>query len=261
MFRKRFYYVIKFQYLGFRYHGWQRQPNVITLQKMVERTIKFVLEHNNFKILAASRTDAKVSANEAYFELFVDHEPIEMDPFFELLNQNLPQDIRALAIEEVDEKFNIINAPKLKEYMYLFCVGEKFHPFAAPFMYNIIEPIDLESMKEAALLFEGKHDFKSYCHRPTPTTQTEGEIVYCRIEKNEIYTANFFPEESYVLRVKGAGFKRNQIRLMMGVLLDVGKGRKTINFVKKTLRPDLHYYKLEHIVPGSGLILNQITMS
>ncbi|MAQ76798.1 MAG: tRNA pseudouridine(38-40) synthase TruA [Aquimarina sp.] len=261
MFRKRFYYLIKCQYLGFRYHGWQKQPSVITLQKMVERTIKYVLEHNDYKILAASRTDAKVSANEAYFELFIDHYPIEMQDFLELFNRNLPQDIRALSIAEVDENFNIINAPKIKEYLYLFCIGDKFHPFAAPFMYNIMDDLDLDSMKEAAKLFEGKHDFKSYCHRPSENTITRGEIMYCGIEENTVYTANFFPEKSYLLRVKGEGFKRNQIRLMMGALLDVGRGKKTVDFIRKTLQPNEHYYKLEHIVPGSGLILNAVEMS
>lgn len=261
MFRKRFYYLIKCQYLGFRYHGWQRQPSVITLQKMVERTIKYILEHSDFKILAASRTDAKVSANEAYFELFVDHNQIDQIEFFELFNRNLPQDIKALSIEEVDENFNIINAPKVKEYVYLFCTGTKFHPFAAPFMYNILDDLNLELMIEAAGLFVGKHDFKSYCHRPTENTITKGEILYCAIEENTMYTANFFPEKSYLLRVRGQGFKRNQIRLMMGALLDVGSGRKTIEFIKKTLQPEEHYYKLEHIVPGSGLILNTVEIS
>ncbi|WP_299436101.1 tRNA pseudouridine(38-40) synthase TruA [uncultured Aquimarina sp.] len=260
MFRKRFYYLIQLQYLGFRYHGWQKQPNVNTIQRMVERTINYVLETKDFKVLAAGRTDAKVSSNEAYIELFVDHTPLELKNFFDLFNQNLPQDIRAISIQETDEKFNIIQHPKIKEYIYLFSFGKKFHPFSAPFMYNITEELDIDVMIKAAKLFEGKHNFRSYCHRPNEHTIVHGEIKQCEIVKNTIYTASFFPEESYLLRVKGQGFKRNQIRLMMGVLLDLGKGKVDINFIKKTLNPDADEIVLEHIVPGSGLILNAVEL-
>ncbi|GAA4114123.1 tRNA pseudouridine(38-40) synthase TruA [Aquimarina addita] len=261
MFRKRFYYLIQLQYLGFRYHGWQKQPNVNTLQRMTERTISYVLEHKDFKVLAAGRTDAKVSANEAFIELFVDHHPLQIDDFFQLLNENLPQDIRALRIEETNEQFNIIQHPKIKEYVYLFTFGKKFHPFSAPFMYNVMESLDISIMQEAAKLFEGKHNFRSYCYRPNEKTVVEGEILRCQIIKNELYTANFFPEESYMLQVKGEGFKRNQIRLMMGALLDVGKGKFDIDFIKRTLDPESEKIVLEHIVPGSGLILNSVTFT
>lgn len=258
MFKKRFYYLLQIQYLGFRYHGWQKQPQVNTLQKMVERTTAYVLGNKNFKVLASGRTDAKVSANQTYIELFVDNDPLDTAVFFTEFNTNLPQDIRCLSMEVTDEKFNIIKHPKVKEYLYLFCYGYKFHPFSAPFMYNIQESLDISIMQKAAKLFEGKHNFRSYCHRPTEYTILEGEIVLCEIVKNNIYTANFFPEESYILRVKGKGFKRNQIRLMMGALLDLGKGKINLDFIKQTLDPSSEEIKLEHIVPGSGLILNSI---
>ncbi len=258
MFRKRFYYLVELQYLGFRYHGWQKQPQVNTLQRMVERTVSYVLEHKNFKVLAAGRTDAKVSVNHTYIELFVDHQPLDIELFFPEFNKNLPQDIKALSITETDEHFNIIQSPKIKEYIYLFSFGDKFHPFCAPFMYNISEKLDVTLMQEAAKLFVGKHNFRSYCHRPSKHTVLEGEITYCDIEKNDIYTANFFPEESYLLRVKGEGFKRNQIRLMMGALLDLGKGKIDLDFIERTLNPEAEEIILEHIVPGSGLILNSV---
>ncbi len=256
--RKRFFYIIELQYLGFRFHGWQKQPDVNTLQRMVERTLAYVLGERRFKTLAAGRTDAKVSANQAAFELFVEEEALDVDEFFPLFNKNLPQDIRALSIKETDAKFNIIQHSKRKEYLYLFSFGEKFHPFCAPLMYNHVEVLNIPLMQEAAKLFEGKHDFRSYCHRPNEHTVTEGEIMTSEIIKNNIYTANFFPENSYVLRVKGAGFKRNQIRLMMGVLFDLGTGKITIDFIKDTLDRNKEKITLEHIVPGSGLILNSV---
>ena len=257
--RRRFFYIIEIQYLGFRFHGWQKQPEVNTLQRMVERTLSYVLGDRRYKTLAAGRTDAKVSANQGAFELFVENDPLDLEEFFPLFNKNLPQDIRALSIKETDAKFNIIQHPKVKEYLYLFACGEKFHPFCAPFMYNHVEPLNIELMQEAAKLFEGKHDYRSYCHRPTPKTITKGEILTCEIVENTVYTANFFPKKTYMLRVRGEGFKRNQIRLMMGVLFDLGKGKVTIDFIKDTLNSEKEKITLEHIVPGSGLILNEVS--
>ena len=109
MFQKRYYYLVKFQFLGYRFHGWQKQPNTKTLHLMIDKTLRYILQNQSFKTLAASRTDAKVSAEEAAFELFLKEKPIEDLSLFLLdFNTNLPQDLRAISIEEVDSKFNII---------------------------------------------------------------------------------------------------------------------------------------------------------
>ena len=225
---KKYFYVITIQYLGYRFHGWQKQPDVKTLHLMVDRTLNFILEGKTFKSLSSGRTDAMVSAECAAFELFL-FEPIhDENAFLKLFNHNLPQDIRALGIREVDSKFNIINHSKIKEYLYLFSYGEKCHPFCSPIMTTILDDLDINLMKQGAKLFEGSHYFKSYCFKPT-----------------------------YILRVKGKGFMRNQIRLMMGTLIDLGKGKLSLETISKSLEQDC-FIKLEYIAPASGLILNKI---
>ncbi|MCH4553798.1 tRNA pseudouridine synthase A [Aestuariibaculum lutulentum] len=254
---KKHFYVITIQYLGYRFHGWQKQPDVKTLHLMVDRTLNFILEGKTFKSLSSGRTDAMVSAECAKFELFL-AEPLEdMQVFLNLFNYNLPQDIRALDITEVDAKFNIINHSKTKEYLYLFTFGEKCHPFCAPIMTTILDDLDIELMKEGAKLFQGEHYFKSYCFKPTDNGIYNREIITCEIVENNIYTANYFPKQSYVLRVKGKGFMRNQIRLMMGTLIDLGKGKLTLEDIKYSLQQDV-FVKMEYIAPASGLILNNI---
>ena len=132
----RYCYLVRLQYLGFRYSGWQKQPGQKTVETMLTKTLKFILDGQKFKILGAGRTDAKVSALDAAFELFV-HEPLEnLNKFQVLFNKNLPPDIRIKTISETDEQFNIIQHSKEKEYVYLFSYGEKNHPFAAPFFVN-----------------------------------------------------------------------------------------------------------------------------
>ncbi|MBT8270015.1 MAG: tRNA pseudouridine(38-40) synthase TruA, partial [Bacteroidia bacterium] len=145
MFTKTYYYLIRLQYLGYRFHGWQKQPNLKTVQFMVDRTLNYILKDRSFKTLTSGRTDAKVSALGAAFELFIKDQPIEdLDAFLSEFNENLPQDLRALSIKEVDEKFNVIQDVKEKEYLYLFAHGDKFHPFCAPIMATILHPLDID---------------------------------------------------------------------------------------------------------------------
>lgn len=254
---KKYFYVINIQYLGYRFHGWQKQPNVKTLHLMVDRTLNFILEGKYFKSLSSGRTDAMVSAESAAFELFL-QEPIEDEiAFLELFNLNLPQDIRALDIKEVDDKFNIIQHSKIKEYLYLFTYGEKCHPFCAPIMTTILDVLDIELMQQGAKLFEGENYLKSYCYKPTDKGIYTREILTCELVENTIYTANYFPKQSYILRVRGKGFMRNQIRLMMGTLIDLGKGKLSIEDIRFSLLPN-SIVKMDYIAPASGLILNKI---
>lgn len=224
---------------------------------MLERSLSYVLDRRWFRLLAAGRTDSQVSVNQTFVELFVKEKPLDLKRVLPLLNKNLPQDLRVLDISETDESFNIIQESKAKEYLYFFSVGEKFHPFCAPLMINVQARVDLAIMKEGAKLFEGEHDFWSYTYRPKPETQTKGRIYHCEIVENDILKANFFPDKSYVLRVEGSGFKRYQIRLMMGALIDLGKGIMDLKFLRKTLAAQ-NRITLTHVAKASGLVLNAV---
>tara|TARA_B100000809_G_scaffold260807_1_gene308431 strand:- start:9993 stop:10775 length:783 start_codon:yes stop_codon:yes gene_type:complete len=253
---RKYYYLIKFQYLGFRYHGWQVQPNVKTVQKMVERTLSFVFDHTNFKVLGASRTDMMVSANESAFELFV-HEEVDTADLKKRLNKSLPNDIRILGIEEVTAAFNVIQDSKEKEYTYLFSSGEKIHPFCAPFMLGVLEDLNIELMQEGAQLFQGIHDFQRYAYKPSKETKFTREIISCEIVENTELTASFFPEKSFVFKVRGTGFLRYQIRLMVGVLMQLGKGEVDLGFIKESLESPSSK-TLKELAPASGLTLNSL---
>ncbi len=253
---KRFDYLIKLQYLGFRYSGWIKQPNATTVQEMLEKTLRYVLGEVKFKTLGASRTDAKVSANDAAFELFV-WEKLDEESFIEAFNSNLPFDIRAISIEELDSGFNIIQHPKEKEYIYLFSHGAKNHPFCAPLMAYIEERMDIALMEQGASLFEGEHYFGNYCTKPPANTELKRTIIKSEIIKNELYTANFFPEESYLFKVVGEGFLRYQIRWMMGTLFSLGLGQLTLDDIKESLVGSGNE-PIGRLAPASGLILNKI---
>lgn len=252
---QRRYYLITLQYLGFRYHGWQKQPDKPTVERMVTRTLRFVLDHHHFKILAAGRTDARVSVNETVIELFLDDTPLaDLDQFLTEVNLNLPSDIRALSIQETHAQFNVIQHPKVKEYIYLFSHGAKFHPFCASLMVYMKTELDIALMQEAAPLFEGTKDFWSYTYKPKETTDTVSTVTRCVLEVNSLFTASFFPEESFCFRISGEGFKRHQVRLMMGALFDLGMHKMTLDSFKETLDGSKKIH-LSHIAPSSGLML------
>ena len=253
-------YLVSIQYLGFRFHGWQKQKNVMSLHEMIDKTLGFVFLHKDFKTLGSSRTDSKVSANTYYFQLFT-NEPILDKEFIESFNFNAPSDLKALTLANISTPFNIIQSSKVKEYHYYFSHGIKNHPFSAALLVGFQDTLDIELMQKGARLFEGTHYFHKYCTEPSENTVFKRDILSCAIEKNTILTANFFPETSYVLKVRGMGFLRYQIRLMMGVLVELGKHKISIDFIINSLKVNNDRKFLRHIVPGSGLQLYDVKFS
>jgi len=258
--KRRTYYLLKIQYLGFRYSGWQKQPGQKTVEGMMLKTLKFILPDRQLKILGSSRTDAKVSAHGTSIELFIDGYPLEnLNDFMELLNANLPADIRILEISEVDKKLNIIQDVLWKEYRYLFSFGSKNHPYAAPFMANILETLDIHAMQEAVSLFEGTHHFKCY----TPKSQHHKDMLRtiepCKIQENTFLKADFFPENSYCLYIKGKGFLRYQVRMIMGALVELGKGVLSKDQIRESLNENSKL-QLSYVAPGSGLHLYDMAL-
>ncbi len=255
---KRHYYVLRLQYLGFRYSGWQKQPGQKTIEGMLSKTLKFILPDRKFKMLGSGRTDAKVSAWDAAFELFLEGMPItDHGAFVELFNRNLPPDIRIMEMAQVTKDFNIIQQSRSKEYVYLFSFGAKNHPFCAPFLCNVMEELDIGLMSKAALLFVGTHDFSLSPARRQEHTKVVRSVTACEIRPNHLLEANFFPEKSFAFIVRGEGFMRYQVRMMMGALIQLGKGAFTLRELERSLTGDTDI-PLDYIAPGSGLFLNKL---
>lgn len=253
------FFLIRIAFLGFRYHGWQKQTNLKTVQGMIDKTLTFVLGHNHFKTLGCGRTDAKVSASDFAFELFLS-EKINPTTFLVDFNQNLPPDIRAQSITPVPSTFNIIQHAKIKEYHYHFCFGEKPHPFTAPFTSYIGATIDIEKMMKAASIFEGTHNFKRYATKPSPNTVFKRHILKSMIEpSNNTLPNHLSPNNQYTFKVKSNGFLRYQVRLMVGALVNVGKGTWSLDDIEKSLI-DIDDPELRNIAPASGLLLHKVTM-
>ena len=259
----RYFYLLDIQFLGFRYHGWQKQINVKkTIQEMLNRTVRFICPETQFKTHACSRTDAMVSANSLMVELFIYKNITRLEEFREELNLNLPQDLRIKSIKEVDQNFSIISSAKKKEYRYFFSYGDKAHPFCAPFMTNFLMDLDIDKMKVAAKLFEGTHNFRRYCYRPTENKDYNRKMMMVELVENNYITASFLPEKSFCFRVVGEGFLRHQIRMMVGALVKVGTGELSLEELKDSLvESDSKQSPVGFVASASGLHLESIEFS
>lgn len=250
------YYLVEIQYLGFRFHGWQSQPGVKTVQGMIEKTLNYILPDRKLKVIGMSRTDAMVSANYAAFQL-ITREQLNEEQFLHDFQINLPADIRVKSLKSVGPDFNIIQQPKIKEYNYYFCFGEKYHPFCAPFMAHFHHTLNIDQMQAAAHMFEGKHDFSGFCEKSNEQQDTIRSIQLCKIVVNEEMTASFFPEKSFRLIIKSDGFLRYQIRYIMGALVDVGQGVLFTEQIKEALANGADK-AIVGKAPASGLILQHV---
>ena len=139
---------------------------------------------------------------------------------------------------------------------YRLSKGVPWHGLGVP-VSDDMTPIE---MMKAANLFAGEHYFHKYCTKPSEYTVFKRIIDSCEIVTNDILIANFFPETSYILKVRGKGFLRYQIRLMMATLFEVGKGNLDLQFIEASLKEDNDRKFMRNIAPSSGLQLYNIEL-
>ena len=254
-----FSYLFSLSYFGARYKGWAIQPGQATVQGKLEKVLKFVLGHDDFSVLGASRTDAGVSCVGGYFQIFL-REKTEMEIHLPAINQHLPQDIRLNSVQEVATNFNLIQSVNQKTYRYYFSNSREFHPFASAFMFNISGELNWESMKEAAQLFVGEHDFKAFCTPSPNKTEYVREILSAGIYSSNEFLGQFFPQEIHYFEVTGKGFLHHQVRMMVNAILKIGNGELGLNEIQNRLiNPDA----IQKIAPApaNGLVLWETDLS
>ncbi|MCH7412841.1 tRNA pseudouridine(38-40) synthase TruA [Belliella sp. R4-6] len=253
---KPFTYLFYIQYLGLRFHGWQKQPGLKTIQGKLEKVVRYVLGHEDFTILSAGRTDSGVSCHRGAFELF-NTADIELALFIHQVNENLPDDIRLLEGKRVSLDFNIIQDVIAKEYRFYFSTGEKFHPFAAGNLTYFSGEFDIDSMKAAADIFVGEHDFRRFCAKQKQSDNYRRQIFESEILEDKLILTDGTQLKRYCYRVKGKGFLMHQVRLIMGSLLEIGKGIINKGDIEEALKSQ-ETSPLSGKVPANGLVLHDV---
>ncbi len=249
-------YVFRIQYLGLRYHGWQVQKGVKTVQGVLERAIRYSLGENDFTILGANRTDSGVSSLDGAFGLYAKH-PVELNLFLKKVNENLPMDIRILSGQKAQENFNIIQDVISKRYVYYFSFGQKPHPFFMGYLAYAGANLDIEKVRKTAKIFEGKHDFRRFCTQGKNIEDFQREITQVQVveELPPWCPQTDFP--IYAVRFEGNGFLMHQIRRMIYALWMVGKGELEETDIKNAL-VDTQKSPISPKAPAQGLVLERL---
>lgn len=230
------------------------------MQGTLQKIIKYVLGHNDFNILGASRTDAGVSCERGAFELFLNAE-LELAVFLKNVNSNLPSDIRLVGCHPVSLDFNIIQDVAEKEYCYYFSFGQKFHPLRSAILAYFDGEFDVDQLRLAAGLFKGTHDFRNFCHREKGDMDCVREIFSSQLElAGPLDFDRPDGQQVYRYRVSGKGFLMHQVRYIVGAMLMVGNGSIGINELHAALE-----LKTDHRpwlkASGNGLVLNNVRFS
>lgn len=251
---KRF--LIKFMYLGFRYHGIQKQTSLISIQSQFETILDSLVNGSKYKMRFSSRTDAKVSSLESYVLLMFENDSLSEITTSKLCTvfANLPADIKVLNIEVVNSDYSLQKNILTKTYHYSFSFGGVAnHPFLAPHVTHIRENLDIELMIEGAKKFVGLHDFSNYAYRPKNTALVNRSINSSEIE---LASSHFYfgSKEVFIFKVNSTGFLRGQIRLMMGALFRLGLHEITLIQLEESLHiKDDKFVKW--LAPAPGLLL------
>lgn len=201
-------------YDGTQYHGWQLQPNVITIESVLNETLSELFKEE-IRVIGASRTDTGVHAlgNIAVFDTMA-RMPAEKVSY--ALNQRLPEDIRIRESREVDIGFHPRRQDSRKTYEYKIYNSGFPMPIYRLYSHFTHVPLDVGLMQDAAGYLKGEHDFKSFCSANTAAEMTVRTIHDISVKKTGAMIT---------VSVTGSGFLYNMVRIIAGTLMEAGKGR------------------------------------
>ena len=234
-------------YKGTNYSGWQKQPNVISVQEVIEKELlKFF--NREITIYGAGRTDAGVHAYGQRFHFDVEVNELDLDRLLYSLNKMLPDDIKIIDVEEVDSDFHARYSAKGKIYSYTILFTNK-EPFFFDTTYLYPKDIDIDLFKSALDKFVGIHNFKNF------TSKEEDEENFVR----EIYSINVEHNDSmaYII-LQGNGFMRYMIRYIIGYAIDVASKKYPLESIDDLLAEDSERHIVSSKAPASGLTLMSV---
>lgn len=238
--------LFKIKYDGSSFHGWQIQPNGITVQQCLGEAFESIFGQK-VNINGCSRTDAGVHANEFCFNVKIDTQMSE-ERIITAINSKLPPSAAVYACREVKEDFHARFDCKGKEYIYRVLNTPYPDPFLRDRAYHYKYPLDEKMLDREAKAFIGTHDFMAFCASGS-SVQTTVRTVYdfsVRRENDEV-----------IFSVSGDGFLYNMVRIAVGTLIDISRGK-----IERGSIPQIIESKDRNMAgvtaPPCGLYLNKV---
>lgn len=239
-------YFIELAYDGTAYHGWQIQPNGNTVQEELMRALATLLRHP-VEVTGAGRTDAGVHARlmVAHF----DESPLDTVWLTDKLNRLLPQDISIYAIRPVRPEAHARFSATSRTYHYF--VHQAKSPFHRGYSWRVVgAPLDFHRMNEAAKTLFDYTDFTSFSK-----LHTDVKTNNCRIMQAEW---QHLEEDRWVFVIRADRFLRNMVRAVVGTLIEVGRGRMSVEEFRQVIERRDRCSAGES-VPGHALFLTDVT--
>ena len=234
-------------YDGTRYKGWQRLPGVDnTIQGKLEQTLSKLLGEE-IEISGSGRTDAGAHALGQVANFHCESE-LSCEEILSGLRRYLPEDIGIESCQEARERFHARLNCKSKTYRYRIWNSDKPCVFQRRFVYVMPEQLDIEKMRQAAGHLVGEHDFSAFCANKKMKKST--------VRRIDDITINTDGEE-LVLTFTSDGFLYNMVRIMVGTLLEVGLGKRSVQSI-----PALFGGKREeagYLASAQGLCLMEVS--
>ena len=236
------YYLIRIAYDGSKFYGFQRLNNELSVQKVLEEALT-TINKKEVVVKGAGRTDRGVHALDQCVSFRLDVS-LSKEGLRKALNSLVEPYIYIKYVEEVDEKFHARFSVSRKQYLYKINIGE-FNPLLSDYVYQSKYKLDIDKMKEVSKLYIGIHDFSNF---------VSGER-----DNNEciIYDINFSIKEDILeIRFEGKSFYRYMVRNLVGMMIEVGRGKDEIFKVKEML--DSKTINPGYTAPACGLYLEKI---
>jgi tRNA pseudouridine38-40 synthase len=211
-------YKLLLQYDGTEFHGWQIQGELRTVQGELTQALSLI-DGRSVNVHGSGRTDAGVHAEGQVANVEIQRE-ISTEKLRAALNANIGKDVRVLVVKTVPDEFHARYSAVEKTYVYRIVNGPVISPFWWRYAHQEARPLDLDSMKESAEFFLGKHDWTAFS-----AAQSDVEDRVRTVTRLEITERNDERQSSLIeIRVSAEGFLRYMVRAIAGTLMAVGRG-------------------------------------
>lgn len=233
-------------YDGTRYKGWQRLPGVDqTIQGKLETALSRILGES-VEVSGSGRTDAGVHAK-GQVANFRCESVMGCDQILAQLRQYLPEDIGILDCREVAPRFHARLNAREKTYCYRIWNSDAPCVFERRYVWALPERLDLSAMEEAAALLLGEHDFSAFCGNPKMKKSTVRRISSIGITRCG---------EEIRIAFTGDGFLYNMVRILVGTLVEVGRGQRTPKSMQQLFGAKRS--EAGFLAPAQGLCLEEV---
>ena len=236
-------YFLELSYNGKAYYGWQKQPDAISVQEVLEKALSTILR-KEIEIVGAGRTDAGVHAKQMFAHF--DYDELDLDDLKYKLNSLLPKDIAIQDIfkvqEEAHARFDAINRT------YFYRIGTKKDVFNFENVYFLKTDLDLDKMNEAAKILFDYTDFECFSK-----VNTDVKTFNCKIMK-----AEWIEEDSELhFVIKADRFLRNMVRAIVGTMINIGNGKIEVKELHSIIKSK-NRSQAGFSVPAHALYLTKI---